>query len=256
MFSGNICPSVLFTEWAAPSGLSAPETTLREQNLSLVALIPVFFIFHLFSVILWFWSWVCLTFSSPWVREILHSVSLYPQPPAACSNQKQRQKGEKHKERQSVAVGVCIYIYIHMYIYIYIRILYTYKEAKGEREKELRNRSYAGEMIKVYPFPESLFTEMLKYKTNVTNNIQVSLWGLATCLDALWCAVLNCSSASNWAWRWVIRREKFAGTAIHFLTVLDVVKLLISEGRARGNEKKGLCLPHRNNSLFPNPAVT
>lgn len=32
------------------------------------------FIFHLFSVVPQFWSWVCLTFSSARAREILHSV--------------------------------------------------------------------------------------------------------------------------------------------------------------------------------------
>lgn len=56
-----------------------------------VAFIAALFIFHLFSVILWFWSWACLTFSSPRVRRILHSMSLYPQPPAGHLNQKQRQ---------------------------------------------------------------------------------------------------------------------------------------------------------------------
>lgn len=81
---------------------------LSERSTSPWISIPALFIFHLFRVILWFWSWVCLTFSSPWVRGILHSVSLYPQPPAARLNQKQRQprRWERaNKGRQSVVIA-------------------------------------------------------------------------------------------------------------------------------------------------------
>lgn len=97
--------------------------TARRADLISVAFILVLFIFNLFGVILWFWSWVCLTFSSPWVREILHSVSLYPQPPAVCLNQKQKQPRRKESERETKC---------------------------GSRGRErVGNRGYIGEMIKV-----------------------------------------------------------------------------------------------------------
>lgn len=80
----------------------------ENRTLSLAAFIRVPFTFHLSGAILWFWSWLCLTFSSPWVTEIPHSVSLYPQTPAVSLNQKRRQprRRQTHKERQSVFVGV------------------------------------------------------------------------------------------------------------------------------------------------------
>lgn len=71
---------------------TASKTPLTEPNLHPWLSSLLSFVFHLFSVTLWFWSWVCLTFSSPWVREILHSGSLYTQTPVACLNQQRRKQ--------------------------------------------------------------------------------------------------------------------------------------------------------------------
>lgn len=78
-------------------------------------------------------------------REILHSVSLYPQPPAACLNQKQRQPRTKKtktkaRERQSVVAGV-------------------QKERKGTEGMQ-------GKWSKC-------ITKKEKYETNMINNIQI-----------------------------------------------------------------------------------
>lgn len=110
--------------------------TAERTKLISVAFIPVLFLFYLFSIILWFWSWVCLTFSSPRVRGFLHSVSLYPQPPAGCLNQKQRQPRRREREKDSVEVSV----------------------------QRLENRGYGGLMIKVYAFAVSKATITFNFK--------------------------------------------------------------------------------------------
>lgn len=220
--------AVVFTEWTVLNCPSTQENTAERTELISVAFIPVLFIFHLFSVIQWFWSWVCLTFSSPRVRGILHSVSLYPQPPAACLNQKQRQpqRREREKERQSVVVG--------------LQREWETEDMEGKWSKHIHFQSPNSQRF------------IFKFKD------RRHLWGLNMFLNAPWCDIFKllfsqqlCLKMTHQAWK--VRRDRHP---FHKCTWCGGITH--SRGMPEGEEREGgpLCLPHWNNCQLQTPAVT
>lgn len=205
-----------------------------------MAFIRALFIFHLFTAILWFWSWVCLTFSSPWVTEILHSMSLYPQPPAACLNQKHRQPRRRQTQGETKC-GCCG-----------IETRREREEIEREREREEidrkkerervgggsgENRSNGREAIKVLS-PHSWRGRSMRQTWPIIFKFrQISL--------RFGCALHSVTELSD---------ESSGEKKVFWdnsLTVLDVVELLIAERWVKRNQEKELCVPNWNNSTTP-----
>lgn len=186
-----------------------------------MAFIHALFIFHLFTAILWFWSWVCLTFSSPWVTEILHSMSLYPQPPAACLNQKHRQPRRRQTQGETKC-GCCG-------IETRERRERKGKESEGQERTEAMEGKRSKSLVLIHGAGEVW---------DMTNNIQIQ----RQISLRFGCALQSVTELSD---------ESSGEKKVFWdnsLTVLDVVELLIAERRVKRKQKRELCVPNWNSS--------
>lgn len=146
---------------------------------------PAFFMPCLFCAVSWFWSGVSLTFSSPWVRGILHSVSPYPQPPAVSLNQKQSQwrigkSGRKEREKVETKLGR--------------------RSTERERQKQRVGNRGCGEKKKIIKLhPTSVSQKLRNKRPKSVQTQRLKVWGSAKWgITHFEVNFLDCSSLSYW----------------------------------------------------------